>query len=69
MNGEGLVLRVTSRTEYEVAKATFLTPLNRPLLADRAKKSAESKAHKRPNLPCAWYFALYRFSERESQLH
>jgi hypothetical protein len=30
------------------------------------KKSAESKAHKRPNLPCAWYFALYRFAERES---
>jgi hypothetical protein len=23
---------------------------------------AESKAHKRPNLPCAWYFALYRAS-------
>ena len=29
-------------------------------------KSAESKAHKRPNLPCAWHFALYRFAERES---
>ena len=23
---------------------------------------AESKAHKRPNLPCTWYFALYRAS-------
>jgi hypothetical protein len=32
------------------------------------KKSAESKAHKRPNLPCAWYFALYRFAERQSAI-
>ncbi len=32
------------------------------------QKSAESKAHRRPNLPCAWHFALYRFLERESQL-
>ena len=30
------------------------------------KKGTESKAHKRPNLPCAWYFALYRFAKRES---
>ncbi|PYL47924.1 MAG: hypothetical protein DMF32_10110 [Verrucomicrobia bacterium] len=29
------------------------------------QQSAESKAHKRPNLPCAWYFALCRFTERE----
>ena len=33
------------------------------------KKNAESKAHKRPNLPCAWYFALYRFPERDSHIH
>jgi hypothetical protein len=25
-------------------------------------KTAESKARKRPNLPCAWHFALYRFA-------
>jgi len=30
------------------------------------QKGAESKAHKRPNLPCAWHFALCRFAERES---
>jgi hypothetical protein len=28
----------------------------------RANKTAESKARKRPNLPCAWHFALYRFA-------
>ena len=29
-------------------------------------KTAESKARKRPNLPCAWHFALYRLVQRES---
>ena len=29
-------------------------------------KSAESKARKRPNLPCAWHFALYRLDERQA---
>jgi hypothetical protein len=28
----------------------------------KSEKRAESKAHKRPNLPCTWYFALYRAS-------
>ena len=37
--------------------------------AEMRKKSAESKAHKRPNLPGAWYSALYRFAERESVLY
>src|SRR4029077_19194991 len=36
---------------------------------ENAAKSAESKAHKRPNLPCAWHFALYRFADRDLQLH
>src|SRR6476620_9097706 len=35
----------------------------------RANKTAESKARRRPNLPCAWHFALYRFCQRESQLY
>jgi hypothetical protein len=32
-------------------------------------KSAESKAHKRPTLPSAWHFALYRLAERKSQVY
>ena len=30
----------------------------------RANKTAESKARRRPNLPCAWHFALYRLANR-----
>ena len=45
-----------------------LPPLDDHLFSRTARKKAvESKAHKRPNLPCAWYFALYRFAKRESR--
>ena len=36
--------------------------MNRRLTEAAQNKTAESKARKRPNLPCAWHFALYRFA-------
>jgi hypothetical protein len=36
--------------------------MNRRLTEAAQNKTAESKAHKRPNLPCAWHFAFYRFA-------
>lgn len=35
----------------------------------RKLKHAESKAHKRPNLPSAWHFALNRLIQRDSATH
>ena len=39
--------------------------MNRRVAKAAQNKPAESKAHKRPNLPCAWHFAFYRLVQKD----
>jgi hypothetical protein len=39
--------------------------MNRRVTEAAQNKTAQSKAHKRPNIPCAWHFAFYRLVQRD----
>ena len=78
-NSASNCLSLSQRERTETGRIVFQLSRQAPKLGSqldgssrnrgRPNKTPESKARRRPNLPCAWHFALYRFCQRESQLY